>query len=119
MAQTKVSINESAIPTISVDANGWTVYNWGTFKQYRFSGNTTQSLTGNQWKFTGTVKTLPTGITDTTGYFVDMANTVSDSAVTIAGWCNNSGVQFAITSQYGGAINNFIIYYSVCLTSPS
>jgi hypothetical protein len=70
MTQTKVTNNEIAFSK-TVDANGWTVYNYGAFKKYAkfFSGGSIGSLVSqaNYTAISGAV--LPVGMTDRTNTY--------------------------------------------------
>ena len=67
-AVTTAKINDSAItsaklaPSKTTDANGWTVYDFGSFKQYVFSQYQSKSVTNGQRSFFSTYP-LPAGKT--------------------------------------------------------
>ena len=120
MAETKPNKNDLSIPTISTDANGWTCYDYGTHKQYRKKGTVTESLTASQWKWSANSISLPVGMANTGACFSEAACVPSDTAITVQpNLYGGTSINFAITNQFGGAVNNFTIYYSFCLTTSS
>ena len=120
MAETKPNKDDLSIPTISVDANGWTIYDFGKFKQYRKKATLVESLTGGQWKWSANSISLPTGMANLVGKFTEATYTPSDTAITLAmNAYERSVITFAMTNQYGATINNFTIYCSICITTTS
>lgn len=113
MAKQKITQNQLLINKY-VDANGWTVYDYGTFKQWRKSGTVGQTWTASQWKFVGT-GTFPAGQTST-NKFLEAAVGVGDSAITVmVSMSATPEIYFTTTNQYGGAVTTNI-YWSACIT---
>lgn len=117
MAETKITKSETTFPTISTDANGWTKYDYGTFKQYRKKSSFVDSLTASQWKWTTAISTFPVDLSGSLGSnFLECQIVASDAAVTCF---LNTTLAVALSNQYNGAINNFTVYWSACITTPS
>lgn len=112
MSETKVTKNEMGFTKV-VDANGWTVYDFGGYKQYRKKGSFTDSLAGGAWKWDGAVSAFPVGMASLGSNFIEGQICPSDSAITCI---MNQGLGVALTNQYSGAVNNFSIYWSICIT---
>ena len=115
MAETKVTKNEMDY-TKTTDAAGYTVYDYGGYKQYRKKGTQVNSLTASQWKFGAALATLPTGMSSFTNHYIEGSVVASDAAVCVFLGCNDSGPYTNMSNQYGGAINNFNVFWSVCIT---
>ena len=115
---TKPTKDDILFPTITTDANGWAVYDYGTHKQYRKKGSFLDSLTASQWKWTAsTLSTFPVALAGALGTaFMDCQISPSDAAVTCF---VNQQLSVALSNQYGGAVNNFTVYWSVTITTIS
>ena len=118
MAETKVTGKEIAFSK-TVDANGWTVYDYGTFKQYRKLGSFTQSVGASSW-VSGVGSTgLPYGMSTLGTSFVEAAIGTSDAAASpiLKDFGSASTTfTFRIGNQYSSSINP-IICWSICITT--
>lgn len=112
------SLNEDPTLNISVDSNGWTVYDYGSFKQYRKKGSTAVSMGGNGWIHGGVAITLPTDMASLGTRFVEANISSSDSAVTGAIHSTDSSATsftFQLQNKYSGTVN-CTMYWSICIT---
>lgn len=118
MATTRTKSNQLAL-VVTTDSNGWTVYDWGTHKQYRKKGQTQTSLSAGAWNFVN-FTTLPTGMSTIGTNFVEVSAVPSDAAISVSPGMGGNGattVSGGLSNQYGGAVNNFWVYWSVCITT--
>lgn len=99
------------------DANGWTVYDYGTLRQYRKKGSWVASIGANSWALQGDTTNLPVGISTIGTRFVEGSASSSDSAIGTAIHSTSAStvVQFQIGNQAGATVN-YTGYYSVCIT---
>ena len=78
MTVTKVTQAELSLSK-TVDANGWTIYDYGTFKQYKKRITFAQTI-GGAVALSTSSSNLPTGFSTITGYFFDYKHTVVGQA---------------------------------------
>lgn len=112
MSETKVTKNEMSFTKV-VDANGWTVYDFGGYKQYRKKGSFTDSLAGGAWKWGAAVASYPVGMASIGSNFMECQMGASDSAITLL---MGQNLAVSMSNQYSGAVNNFTIAWSICIT---
>lgn len=76
-------------------------------------GSFTDSLAGGAWKWSGAVSAYPTGMASIGSNFMECQVGASDAAITLL-----MGQNLAVseTNQYSGAVNNFAIAWSICIT---
>lgn len=91
-----------AVGAKTTDANGWTVYDYGGWKEYTKSGTTTLSVPANGWART-TTTTLPSGTTS-----ADIVGCrISSSYVEVATFLIEP-TDIGCHSKYGSVLNNTV-----------
>lgn len=120
MAQTKVQgQNINVVKT--VDANGWTVYDYGNFKQYKKRGQTTVSVGASGWTSSYNAGgNLPVGMSTLGNNFVEFSGSTGDAAITVGVYYHPGAtyINFVLTNQYGAALNNQTLNWTISITTP-
>lgn len=118
MPATKVTSSELN-PSKTVDANGWTVYDYGTFKQYRKKGATQTSIGGGSWNNVNVTPNMPVGMSSLGANFMEASVSANDAAISCNLGADSSAtaVNVQVSNQYGGAVNNFWLYWSITITT--
>ena len=78
MAKQRITSQQLNISKV-VDANSWTVFDFGNFKQYKKRVTFSQSI-GGAVALTMSSNNLPTGLSTTSGYFFDYSYAVPGNA---------------------------------------
>lgn len=78
MAETKVPQTQLNLSK-TTDANGWTVYDYGAWKQYKKRVTFSQTVTAAA-VLSLSSHNLPAGVPNYTGHFIDFATTTTGSA---------------------------------------
>lgn len=119
MSETKVQASELS-PNKTVDANGWTVYDYGSFKQYKKRGTTTVTVAAAGWTSAYSVGgTLPVGMSTIGTNFVDGVASTGDAAMTTCFFAppTASTIAVMLSNQYGSALNNQTLHWSLTITT--
>lgn len=97
--------------------NGWTTYNYGSFKQYRKKGSASFSIGAGSWMVATSTSNLPVGMSTIGSNFVEGSVGTPDSAISasIIAPSGATNVSFAISNNYGGTVSN-TVSWSVCIT---
>ena len=105
--------------TRTVDANGWTVYDYGTFKQYRKRGSISFSIGASAWTSGYNIGALPVGMSTIGSNFVEGSAAGGDAAITVSIYSisTSTTIGIMISNQYGGTVTN-TIPWSICITTP-
>ena len=100
------------------DANGWTVYDFGTFKQYRKKGTFQVTIPGYGWISGEGEVALPAGMSSLGTRFLDAATGSNDAAVTVNPYFTNAGTSiiFNVTNAYSLEVANKDVSYSLTIT---
>ena len=119
MAETKVQASELS-PNKTVDANGWTIYDYGSFKQYRKRGTTTVTVAANAWTSVYNLGgNLPVGMSTIGTNFVDGSASSGDAAMTTCFYAPPAGtlIYAMLTNQYGSALTSQTLHWTVTITT--
>lgn len=102
----------------TTDANGWTVYDFGTWKQYRKRGSTSLTAPGTTWAPITLSSTLPVGISTIGTNFVDATASTDDKVIRIQ--VEPQASASSITASYYNPISSTVptnISWSVTITT--
>lgn len=101
------------LPVKSVDANGWTVFDFGTYHEWTRKGSLVWSLGGSDWTFRTLTSSLPSFLGGAmANHVASISSTPSDPAITIAAGPSSVDFSAALTNQFSGAVNNFTVYWA-------
>jgi hypothetical protein len=106
------------LKALTTDANGWTVYDFGLFKQYRKKGTWSASIGASAWAQQGS-SNLPVGKSTIGTMTLDSSLGANDAAISVhsmnSSLSTSSSITFAVQNNYSGSIS-YTGYYSLCLT---
>ena len=91
--------------TKTVDENGWTVLNFGKYKEYVKKVSKTITYSGNEWAKT-TLTNLPHGMSTLGTNILTSSSISTDSAIScnIGAHSDSTEIKIDIKNQYGGSV---------------
>lgn len=119
LADNAVTTAKAGFLQKSVDANGWTVYDYGKWQVYKKKGTTTFGIGGSAWNATTIVSgNLPVGFTTIGANFVDASVRSGDPAVvaTLSPTSTDTNIKVNLNNTYSGTVSD-TIYWSVSITT--
>lgn len=104
------------LPVKSTDANGWTVWDYGTYHEWSKKGTITASTAGNGWSFY-TLTTIPSMLSRLGTNIATTSMIPSDAAISLSpgGATNVTAMQVSAVNNYGNAVNNWQGFYQVLI----
>ena len=108
------------IPVKNVDANGWTQWDFGTYKEWTKKGSGVNSIAGSAWTLMTLSANLPVYLGGNLGNCIaSLSGTASDAAITVSAGHSSTNIVAGLTNQFGGAVNNFTVYYAARIIETS
>lgn len=107
----QTSLKALSIPSKTVDANGWTVWNYGNRKEWTKKGTVNGILGGNLWHTISGVA-LPVGLSTIGTNILSTSLLSSDSAISLNAGCNttDSLIYIQAVNIYNNSINVNVFY---------
>lgn len=107
----QTSLKALSIPTKTVDANGWTVWDYGNRKEWTKKGSLIKTIDGSSWAPCGDVN-LPNGMTTLSNNILSSSLISTDSAISLNAGASTSSSVITIqgTNRYTGSIA-FTVFY--------
>lgn len=104
--------------TKSVDANGWTKYDYGTFQQYYKKGTTSVSVGSGGWTTYNASANLPVGMSTLGTNFLTGSAFPTDAALTVAfgAPANGTYISMTVSNQYNGTVSP-TVHWTFCITT--
>lgn len=104
--------------TKSVDANGWTKYDYGTFQQYYKKGTTSTSVGAGGWTSYNASTNLPVGMSTLGTNFLTGSAYPTDAALTVAFGATptSTAITLMVANQYSATVTP-VIHWSFCITT--
>ena len=109
--------DDSATPRISRDANNWTIYDYGAYKEYKKDGRISQAINAGQWKTVSTIA-MPSIDSVNNEVYLDGTFGCSDSAVGCSIYYYTPNIYLQAANHYGGNISVVYSYSLTIKTSP-
>lgn len=107
MAETKVTETELN-PSITTDANGWKVYDYGSHKRYIKSGTMSVVITSLGFNGGSLGNNLPVGITNLGGVdFVNICLRANDNALAVTPstyTAATTAISYRVQNAYAGSV---------------
>lgn len=107
----QTSLKSLSIPVKTVDANGWTVWDYGNRKEWTKKGTVSGTLGGNNW-YSFLAVAFPVGLSTIGTNILSTSLLSSDSAISLTAGCNttDSHIYIHAVNNYAGSITANVFY---------
>lgn len=104
--------SDKLAPSKTTDANGWTVYNYGTWKQYEKHGTVIVTVPANSWN-RSVATSLPSGTTAADISSISLIGSFVEVSVFSVGGGSSTNFEVACHSKYGSSLNCVVTWSCV------